>query len=295
MLTLARDYVRYAPWRAGKALLVDRYLNAALKADPVVRLARLWTGQRVRVDTRDIVQRYLYQFGVWEPNLTALLRRRLRPGDVFVDCGANIGYFSLVAAHLVGPAGRVVAVEASPSVCAVLRGNLALNRVGTVRTVPKAVSDRAQTLAFYQPVPGAPSVTTSVRPSEADVPVFEVDALPLAELVRPEELRRARLIKIDVEGGEHVALAGLRPVLGELRPEAEIVVEVSQRLLASQSHTVAETVELLTSQGFHPYRLANSYRPSSYVDTAPGPALRVRGELTGDADLVFSRLDAEAV
>ena len=79
-------------------------------------------------NTQDLIQRYLYWFGVWEPQLTCWIKSRLPPRRVFVDVGANIGYYSLLAASLVGDDGQVVAIEASPSIYRLLCNNLELIR-----------------------------------------------------------------------------------------------------------------------------------------------------------------------
>jgi FkbM family methyltransferase len=291
LTTIARDYVRFFPGTLGKARIVDDYLNPALRSDPVVRATTLGNGVRMVLDTKDIVQRYLYQFGVWEPALTAWLTRVLRPGDVFVDVGANIGYFSLLAARIVGHTGSVVAIECSPTAYGELCGNLARNQIGNVRPVARAVAETACTLAFYEPKRGIHSVTTSVRGSDDLTPAFRADAAPLPDLLSAAELGAARVIKIDVEGGEYAALSGLAPALDAARDDVEIVVEVNEAMLARQSRTIAETTALLTDRGFHPYRLVNSYRPSASL-TPPSPPRRVREPITGQADLVFSRVDA---
>lgn len=89
------------------------------------------------MDTQDLIQRYLYLFGAWEPHLTGWLRRRLRPGDGFVDVGANIGVFSVLAARLVGESGRVVAIEASADVHRRLVGTPGSTASGTsARSTP---------------------------------------------------------------------------------------------------------------------------------------------------------------
>src|SRR6266545_4932566 len=69
-------------------------------------------GVRLLVETDDLIQGYIYLFGVWEPNITDWIRRTLLPGDTFVDVGSNIGYYSTLAARLVGSAGSVVAIDA---------------------------------------------------------------------------------------------------------------------------------------------------------------------------------------
>jgi FkbM family methyltransferase len=291
---IARGYVRFAPGNVAKAGIVDHYLNAALRARPVTRDVVLRNGVRICVDTKDIVQRYLYQFGIWEPSLTSWLTRTLQPGDVFVDVGANIGYYGLLAARLVGHQGSVVAIEASPAAYAALRRNVARNQAGNIRLVDRAVAARDEELTFYEPKPGVHSVTTSVRTSEDMAPAFRVQARPLPTLLTSQELSAARVIKIDIEGGEYAALAGLVPALDQTRQDLEIVVEVSESLLARQSRTIADAVGLLTDRGFHPYRLTNSYQPSSYL-RAPVAPPRARGPISGNADLVFSRADVKVL
>lgn len=294
LASIARGYVRFVPGNLGKARIVDQYLNAALRNTPVTRDIVLRNGVRMSVDTKDIVQRYLYQFGIWEPSLSGWLARTLRPGDVFVDVGANIGYYSLLAARLVGHLGSVVAIEASPAAYAALRRNVATNQTGNVRLVDRAVAEDERTLTFYEPKPGIHSVTTSVRTREDMAPAFQVEARPLSSLLTAAEVSAARVIKIDIEGGEYAALRGLVPVLDRAREDLEIVVEVSESLLAHQSHTIADATGLLSDRGFHPYRLVNSYRPSSYL-ASPAAPRRVRDPITGDADLVFSKIDAEVL
>ncbi|MYS71579.1 FkbM family methyltransferase, partial [Streptomyces sp. SID5926] len=140
--------MRNGPGTFGKAVLATRWLNAHLREHPRRAVVELPSGGRFAVDTQDLIQRYLYLFGAWEPHLTAWLRRRLRPGDGFVDVGANIGVFSVLAARLVGDAGRVVAIEASPDVHRRLVGNARLNGLGNIRALNAAVSDRTRTLTF---------------------------------------------------------------------------------------------------------------------------------------------------
>ena len=89
-------------------------------------------GLLFRCDLRDHIMREVCFTGGYEPQETALLKMMLRPGMTFVDVGANWGYFSLAAAHLVGLAGRVVSVEADPRACRTLRANFARNGLDAV-------------------------------------------------------------------------------------------------------------------------------------------------------------------
>ncbi|MEV6313874.1 FkbM family methyltransferase [Streptomyces sp. NPDC051776] len=298
MVTLCRSYVRGCRWHVGKRFLVSRGLNAVLRDRPRRRAVPARFGATFAVDTRDLIQRYLYLFGVWEPHMTHWLRHRLRPGDTFVDVGANIGYFSLLASTLVGDGGRVVAIEASPSFHDRLLVNARLNARANIRTVNTAVSDRQQPLTFVLASStnmGANSVVPYEGPAES---TFEIEARTLPDLLTAAEIADARVIKVDVEGAEGGVVRGLEPMLDRLRPDAEITVEVTPDRMAQLGDSVDELMETMRAHGFHAYRLANDYSPESYVAAQLRPPLvpvRLRGPVTEESDLIFSRVDAETL
>jgi FkbM family methyltransferase len=293
LLSTLRAYVRHAPGTVGKTLLVDRLLNEELTRRPRTAVTRTRTGDYFPVTTSDVIQRYLYLFGTWEPNLTAWISGRLGPGDTFIDVGANIGYYTMLASHLVGPTGHVVAIEASPAFHQAMADAVRINGCRNVRTVNTAVSAVAERLTFYLEHSTNLGGTTAVRPRTAESS-FQMDALPLTEILHPDELAQARLVKIDVEGAEASLMHGLAPALDQLRPDAELVIEVTPRLLAKQGQTVEEVLGPLRERGFHLYRLANDYAPGSYPAAQRRPAAPVRWDqpITEMSDMVLSRTDA---
>lgn len=296
LLHALRAYVRHVPGGPGTPRLATQ-LSEHLKHHPLTATARTDDGTVVPVVTSDVIQRYLWLFGVWEPNLTAWMRSRLAPGDLVVDAGAHTGYYTLLASRLVGPAGRVVAIEPSPAFHQALTVNLAANGCGNVRTINAAVSDQPGRLTFYlERATNLGGTTTTVRPRTVEA-TFEADAAPLSTLLTTGELAAARLIKIDVEGGEAAAVRGLAPVLSSLRDDAELVVEVTPKALAKQGHTVDDVLGPLNAHGFHAYRLVNDYAAGSYPAALrrPVPPVRWRGPLTEMSDLVFSRRDVETL
>ncbi|WP_328537548.1 FkbM family methyltransferase [Streptomyces sp. NBC_00344] len=296
LVTLGRWYLRDAPGSLGKEWLAAQYLNAHLRDHPRRRVSEARFGARFAVDTQDLIQRYLYMFGGWEPNMTHWLKNRLRPGDTFVDVGANIGYFSVLASRLVGSTGQVAAIEASPAFHRRLLQNARLNECDNIRAVNTAVADTRKLLTFVLASSsnmGANSIVPYEGTAES---TFETEALPLAEVLRTEEITTARVIKIDVEGAEGSAIRGLLPVIDQLRPDAEITTEVTPHRMTQLGDSVDELLGAMKRRGFHVYRMANDYTPQSYVAARrrPPPApVRWRGPITGESDLVFSRTDAE--
>ncbi|MEU5267268.1 FkbM family methyltransferase [Streptomyces hygroscopicus] len=297
-LDLGREYVRHAPWNAGKRALVERHLNAALRDRPLHRMARTRFGATFAVDTQDLIQRYLYLFGVWEPHMTRWLQRRLKPGDVFVDVGANIGYYSVLASRLVGRNGKVVSVEASPAFHRILLRHAQRNGCANIRAINAAVSDRDELLTFILASSrnmGANSIVPYDGPAES---TFQIAARPLPALLTEEEITRARVIKIDVEGAEGGVVRGLLPLLGRVRPDAELTVEVTPQRMAELGESVDDLLDAVRAHGFHVYHLANDYAAGSYPDAlrrAPKVPVRRRGPVTEESDLVFSRVDAETL
>jgi len=298
VMPLTRACIRRLPFVRAKQAVWDLFVVRHLWWREFDFAARTRLGVKIVGNTSDPIQRFIYYFGVWEPNLTALISERLKPGDVFVDVGANIGYFSLLAAKLVGSPGKVVAIEASPEAFHRLERNLRCNRARNVRAVNVAVSDCEEDLQFYA-APENESGRTTAEPSLANhehfVPSFRMRALPLALILSKEEVKGARLMKIDVEGYEWPVLLGLVPMLEACRSDLEVVVEVTPSALARRNVKCADLLGLFGARGFHPYRLNNEYTPKSYLlwERPARPVRLKQWQFTEQEDLVFSRLDRE--
>lgn len=282
------------PGQQATARALDRYLTR----HPVTAVARTRFGVGIPAASSDLIQRYLLMFGTWEPNLTHWIKRRLRPGDTFIDVGSNIGYYTLLAATLAGPRGQAIAIEPSPAFCGQLAGTARACGLGQVRVIQAGVSDAAGPVAFYQPEPGNLGHTTAVPPRIPARPAFAADAAPLPALLRPGDLAAARVIKIDVEGAEAAAVTGLVPQLGLLRHDTELVIEVSPRLLRRQGRDLAEITEPLALHRWTPYLLANDYSAASYPRAIrrPRPLRRLKPPFAGlpdPTDLIFSRTDSD--
>lgn len=186
-----------------------------------------------------------------EIRLARLLLHHLRPGDTFVDVGGHFGYFTLLASRLVGPAGRVVAFEASGSTYAVLAANVRAQANVTAHHL--ALSDQAETISFFE-FPVLYNEFNSMDVDQfrhekwfaASPPTKrEVSAVPLDEMVRREQLHPA-LIKIDVEGAELKVIRGAADTLRRQRPL------VVMEYLAPDRHNTAhqQAAALLRELGY---------------------------------------------
>ena len=233
-----------------------------------------------RCDLRDHIMREVCFTGRYEPQETALLKLLVRPGMTLVDVGANWGYFSLAAAHLVGSSGRVVSVEADPRACRTLRDNVARNGLEpVVRVLEMAASDRRGALRLQEYAPGASvsgnygltSTTTVVDGGRQ----FEVPARPLDEAMDESDIDRIDVLKMDIEGAEAAALRGLDRRLSDDRIGV-IVLEVHPQHLLDQGSSVDDVVGLLRRYGYHLWTIDHS--PSTSRRIGAGK-MDVRGAL----------------
>lgn len=270
LLYLQRTGIRHAPAPLIPARLIDR-LDTHLRDYPITTVARTRDGAVYPVTTSDIIQRYLYLFGVWEPHLTAWLHRRLQPGDTFIDVGANIGYYTLLAAHLTGPTGHVTAIEPSPDFGRILTRTARIAH-RTVRLITAAASDTTGQVTLYTPTPTNLGNTTIIA-SNNPAPSFTAAAAPLTALLNPDEIATARVIKIDAEGAEAAVIRGLLPALDQLPTNVELVIEITPRALAQLGHSPEAITTPLCEAGFHAYRLTNDYTAHSYPAAQQRPAI----------------------
>jgi FkbM family methyltransferase len=224
-------------------------------------------GARMVVDPSDLIGRELAISGVWEPEVTAAFRDLLTPGDICVDVGANIGYFTLLASGLVGSAGHVYALEPSPILFESLCSNLDLNKAVNVTPLCVAAADRVgQTLLYEGPPKNRGEATTRAQTARQDgtsVPARRLDAV-----VSAEEVPRLRLVKVDVEGSELDVLRGLVGVF-ERGGRPAIVVEVTPAW--SGDEAAAFLTNLSESFRLQPYRLVRERLLSGRSSSARRP------------------------
>ncbi len=218
-------------------------------------------GARMRTRLDDLVEHAIYYFGCWEPNLTAVIETHLRPGALFVDAGANAGYFSLLAAHL---GADVVAIEAAPQTARRLRANLARNPhlAARIRVVEAALAPEAGSLdLFLAPAANRGATTTSpLRARESGyTQKVTVPACRLTDILRAEEQARLAFLKLDIEGADIPVLVHLMREAPDLLRRIMTAAEISKDGLAAAGLTLAAFQDRLQALGLEMAILANRY------------------------------------
>lgn len=182
----------------------------------------------------------------YEPGISAVFNRYIKPGMTVVDIGANIGALTMLLASLVGPSGLVVAVEPNPENIRLLEASRRINQFEQVLVIEAAAGRQTGILALNVSYSNGttgdlPESVTAVLAS-LPVPCFALDA------ILPKD-RRMNLIKVDVEGAELNALIGLSEMIARDHPL--IVSEFSPGALPGISHcTGPEYLSFLIAHGY---------------------------------------------
>jgi FkbM family methyltransferase len=195
----------------------------------------------------------------YEPHVTAELRRLLQAGMVFVDLGANIGYFALLAATLVGPAGKVLAFEPHPETCDLLRQSIAANQFSQVQLHPYAAAEKAQQFVLDAPGRGSNGRVVEVAGENQAGSLPVIEAVALDEFLAGEG--RIDVVKMDIEGAEPRALQGMGQILQKHRPV--LLLEFAPFLLQLTSNVSADAfLEMVLAHRYDLFILESDGRKS---------------------------------
>ena len=257
---------------------LSRPLAQRMESRLVVRVAG---GARIHVDMSDMMGRVLATSGVWEPHVTAVFPRLLAPGDVCVDVGAHVGYYTLLASRLVGRNGRVYALEPAEAAYRALGSNLALNRVSNVTALRIAAGASDGCALVVDPPPGN-SGESAIRIEKSGgrdgvLPAAQSVAVrAVSTLLDPADVARLRLVKIDVEGFEAEVLRGLEPLLRSgVRPA--LIVELHPEHVREAAELLGHWSEAFS---FTVYELVrNAYRDRFSPPCPPRRLMEPTGEL----------------
>ena len=181
----------------------------------------------------------------YEPATTELFHEMVRPGMAVADVGAQIGYYTLLAAKLAGAAGHVYAFEPEPSVYRILEANARMNGfAGSVETINAAVGDTERRARLFQLGVGG-----SLFQAQGTVGTVEVDVTSLDKFFADRGWPPLHLVKVDTEGAEPLVLRGMRQLV-QRHPDLMLVIEFAPSNLRTAATATRELLMELCELGF---------------------------------------------
>lgn len=222
---------------------------------------------------QDALAGHLRRGDRWEPHLSTVIQKILRPGGHAIDAGAHVGYTTVVMAKIVGPTGWVIAAEPLRVIFQLLCSNCMLNGVPNVFALHCALGSGKSKSVSMAPVDyWAPGnlMDSAVGAGGEQVPVRTIDGLGV---------RDVDLIKIDVQGYEIEVLLGAGRTISESRPV--LLVEVEDFQLQRQGVSAFQLLQKLKEMGYQLAWIDNDY-PVDFIAVVPGkaelfPLLRMDG------------------
>jgi FkbM family methyltransferase len=191
----------YIQFKKSKLIRVGEYRN----------LYKLPSKKLMLLNKSGYIDNQIIQRGVFEPKSTALVNQFVKEGDVVIDVGANIGYYTIMCSELVGHSGHVYAFEPTQHFGKVLKENLSLNNVANVSVFDYGLSNVATSVT----IDIGPSSATLHSPQGYDEVVNneQIRLIPFNDFIKDNNLNRVDFIKIDVDGHEPYFFEGAWDVL----------------------------------------------------------------------------------
>ena len=219
-------------------------------------------GHLMWLDDKDTLE--LGRRGVYEPVETDLLKRELKKGQTFVDVGANIGYYTLIATGIVGPPGRVYAFEPDPGNFRLLQKNIAANGYRNVAALDKALSNRSGRVRLY--LNESNRGDHRIYDSRDGRPSVAIEAVTLDSFFKKLD-KQVHFIKMDVQGAEAAAFDGMKGLVRKNRG-LRLVTEFSPGALRAFGSDPRKYLRDLQSSGFRLWEISEKKKSVKPVKPA---------------------------
>ena len=204
-------------------------------------------GLFVEIDSRNVIHKFLVRDDRFAAPLYDVIIRSMGSGGVFVDIGANFGYFSLVASAR-APTDRVLAIEANPACASKLAEHAARNSCTNIEIFEVACWDEDGTLDLFVAGIHNPGKTSLSSSNAYSADLVRVLACPLDSIVERSGVDRVDLVKLDVEGAELHVLKGMQRTIDRYRPR--VIVEVEDILLTQFAATPGHIHDFFARHGY---------------------------------------------
>jgi len=208
-------------------------------------------GLKFKFKIEDVVGRRIFKLGKYERDISDFVANNIefKDGDIALDIGANIGWYSILLNTLMPESGQIYAFEPDPLNFSLLSENILLNKAGNIHAVNKAISDKKESKKLYlysNRNLGRHSLLESEQGDGVDVEAVQLDQYLLESHV---DLSRVKFAKVDIEGYEFYALSGATKVLDYIEC---LVCEFVPDRMRQGGVDPQDLINLLENKGFYP-------------------------------------------
>jgi len=220
-------------------------------------------GQKIFLARKGPVSIKLHQIGIWEENETKLIKKEIHKDEVVLDIGANIGYYSLIFAKLVGPQGKIFSFEPEPSNFNLLKKNIEVNNFQNVTVERMAVSDEnGKTKLFLSEKDSGQHRIYQCKSISNNY--VSVDKITLDDYFKNNSLaEKISFVKMDVEGSELGVLKGMKSILNK-NYHLKLILEFSPLHLKEFGVNPGDVLKFLKAYDFNFYLIdSNGLKPAT--------------------------------
>lgn len=203
------------------------------------------------------IQQQLFWYGHYEKELGELLKKIVRPGDVFLDLGANIGYFSLLVA-INSPFANIISFEPVKDLFQNMNDNISLNNLKNISTINAAAGEISEEKDLLISTPDNSGMSSFRQPENYSGKKERVKVVPIDEWFKTSGLSKIDIIKLDIEGSELAALKGMKDVLQKQRPI--LIVEVNPETLSMFNLRPSDIYDYLKQLNFEGFLILDNGR-----------------------------------
>ena len=201
------------------------------------------------------IQQQLFWYGYYEKELGILLKKIVRANEVFLDIGANIGYFSLLAATN-SSSSRVISFEPVKKLFQELNENISINNIKNITPVNAAVGEINEEREIFLSAPGNMGMSSFQQPENYSGKKEKVTVIAIDDWFKTSGLAKIDLIKLDIEGSELTALKGMKEVLQKQRPV--LIIEINPETLSLFSLKPFDICNYLNQLNFEGFIIAEN-------------------------------------
>ena len=243
----------------GGVLIGDVIRKYFASLDRTIRIDDFDHDMVMHTDLGEHMQSQIFWYGSYSRDIIPVLKSTLKTADIVIDCGANVGEITLIAAKQVGPNGRVYSFEPIDTLANRLERHVSDNLFDNIEVIHEGVARERGVATMYSPVnrfgDGARNdgLASIFRTHSQSRPTQSVNLISLDEFAQERGLKRLDLIKIDIEGGELFALQGASELLRTFHPT--LIVEVGAETSGAAGYEMSDLYRFIASFGYSMLRI----------------------------------------